>query len=77
VVTIFRNCLRHNSLKNFTIAKIAKASQNISMEPLKLPAEEEIRAAIRQGEEETVALIGILLQIIATQAVRIQALKIN
>ena len=60
-----------SSLKNFTIAKTVKASQNIGMEPLKLPAEEEIQAAIRQGEEEAVALIGSLLQIIALQAVRI------
>jgi len=60
-----------SSLKNFTIVKTVKASQNIGMEPLKLPAEEEIQAAIRQGEEEAVALIGSLLQIIALQAVRI------
>lgn len=45
------------------------------MEPLKLPAEEEIQAAIRQGEETTVAMIGSLIQIIVIQAVRIQALE--
>jgi transposase len=45
------------------------------MEPLKLPTEEEIRAAIRQGEDATVALISSLIQIIAIQAARIQALE--
>ncbi len=60
---------------NFTIVKIDKASQNRGMEPLRLPTEEEIRAAIRQGEEAVVALISSLLQIIALQAARIQALE--
>jgi transposase len=45
------------------------------MEPLKLPTEEETRAAIHQGEDATVALISSLIQIIAIQAARIQALE--
>lgn len=45
------------------------------MQPLKLPTEEEIRAAIRQGEDATVALMSSLIQIIAMQAARIQALE--
>src|SRR3972149_7893183 len=43
------------------------------MEILRLPSEEEIRAAISQGEEAVVSLISSLLQIIAIQAARIQA----
>ena len=45
------------------------------MEPLKLPTEEEIRAAVGQGEDTTIALISSLIQIIAVQAVQIQALE--
>lgn len=60
---------------NFTIVKIDKASQNKGMEPLRLPTEEEIQAAIRQGEDAAVSLIGGLLQIIALQATRIQDLE--
>lgn len=45
------------------------------MQTLKLPDEGEIRAAIRQGEEATVELIGSLLRVIAIQAARIQALE--
>jgi transposase len=45
------------------------------MEPLKLPNEEEIRATIRLGEDATVSLISSLIQIIAIQAARIQALE--
>ena len=60
---------------NINIAKIVKASQNIGMERLQLPTEEEIRAAIRQGEDATAALISSLIQIITIQAVRIQALE--
>jgi len=60
---------------NFTIAKIDKASQNRDMEPLRLPTDEEIRAAIRHGEEAVVSLVGSLLQIIVLQAARIQALE--
>jgi len=60
---------------NFNIAKIAKARDNRDMEPLKLPSEEEIRAAVRQGEDATITLITSLLQIIVVQAARIQALE--
>ena len=45
------------------------------MESLRLPTEEEIRATIRHGEEAVVSLISSLLQIIALQAARIQALE--
>jgi transposase len=45
------------------------------MESLRLPSEEEIRAAISQGEEAVVSLISSLLQIIVLQAARIQALE--
>jgi transposase len=45
------------------------------MEPLQLPTEEEIRAAIRQGEDATVAVIRSLIQMIVLQAARIQALE--
>jgi len=60
---------------NFTIGKIAKIRQNKGMEKLSLPSEAEIRAAIRQGEEVVIALTSGLLQIIAIQAARIQALE--
>ncbi|OGO34896.1 MAG: hypothetical protein A2W35_20825, partial [Chloroflexi bacterium RBG_16_57_11] len=60
---------------NFNIAKIAKASDNRCMEPLKLPSEEEIRTAVQQGEDATITLISSLLQIIVVQAARIQALE--
>jgi transposase len=45
------------------------------MEPLRLPTEEEIRATVGQGEDAVVSLISSLLQIIALQAARIQALE--
>jgi len=45
------------------------------MGPLRLPTEEEIRAAIHQGEEAVVSLVSSLLQIIVIQAARIQALE--
>jgi transposase len=45
------------------------------MDPLRLPSEEEIRVAISQGEEAVVSLISSLLQIIAIQVARIQALE--
>jgi transposase len=60
---------------NINIAKIAKASDNIGVQSLKLPSEEEIRSAIRQGEDTTVELISSLLHIIIVQAARIQALE--
>jgi transposase len=60
---------------NSTIVKIDKASQNKGMEPLRLPTEEEIRTAIRQGEEAVITLVSSLLQIIVLQAARIEALE--
>src|SRR4030067_1008491 len=45
------------------------------MEPLYLPTEAEIRAAICQGEEAVVSLISSWLQLIVIQAARIQALE--
>jgi transposase len=45
------------------------------MEPLHLPTEEEIRAAVRRGEDAIVSLVSSLLQIIVLQAARIQALE--
>lgn len=45
------------------------------MEALRLPSEEEIRAAVRQGEEAVVGLVSSLLQVIILQAARIQALE--
>ena len=47
----------------------------MGMEPLRLPSEEEIRAAIRQGEDAVIALVSSLLQIIAIRVARIQALE--
>jgi hypothetical protein len=60
---------------NCTIVKIDKASQNRGTESLRLPTEEEIRAAVRQGEDAFVSLMSSLLQIIAIQAGGIQALE--
>lgn len=57
------------------IVKIVKARQNIGVEHLQLPTEEEIRGAMRQGEDATAALISSLIQIITIQAIRIQALE--
>ena len=45
------------------------------MESLRLPTEEEIRAAIGQGEDAVISLVSSLLQVIALQAARIQALE--
>ena len=44
------------------------------MESLRFPTEEEIRAALSQGEDAVISLVSSLLQIIALQAARIQAL---
>jgi len=60
---------------NFTIVKIAKASQNKGMERLRLPTEEEIRAAVRQGEDAVVLLVSNLIQVIIMLAARVQALE--
>lgn len=45
------------------------------MEPLHLPSEEEIQAAVHQGEEAVISLISSLLQVIAIQAAHIQVLE--
>ncbi len=60
---------------NITIVKIAKASDNIGMEPLRLPTEEEIRAAAREGEDAVVALVSSLVEAIALLSAEVQALK--
>jgi transposase len=60
---------------NFTIVKIDKVSQNRGVEPLRLPTGEEIRVAIRQGEDAVISLVSSLLQIIVFQAARIQAME--
>ncbi len=60
---------------NFNIVKIAKASDNIGMEPLHLPTEEEIRAAAREGEDAVVALVSSLVEAIAVLSAEVQALK--
>ena len=45
------------------------------MKSLPLPTEEEIRAAIRQGEDATVALVSNLLEVISLLAARVQSLE--
>lgn len=45
------------------------------MKPLQLPTEEEIRAAIRQGEDATVTLVSNLLEVISLLAIRVQGLE--
>jgi hypothetical protein len=60
---------------NITIVKIDKASQNMGMEPLQLPSEEEIRTAVRQGEDAVVQLVSGLIQVIVVLAARVQALE--
>ena len=45
------------------------------MEPDHTPTEEEIRVVVRKGEDAVVSLISDLLQVIAFQAARIQALE--
>jgi hypothetical protein len=41
---------------NFTIVKIVQIRQNQGMEPLRLPTEEEVRAAAHRGEEAVVLI---------------------
>jgi transposase len=60
---------------NNNIVKIAKTSDNIGMEPLRLPTEEEIRAAAREGEDAVVALVSSLVEAIALLTAEVQALK--
>ena len=45
------------------------------METLRIPTEEEIRAAVRQGEDAVVLLAGGLIQVILVLAARVQALE--
>lgn len=45
------------------------------MKPLPLPTEEEVRAAIGQGEAATVALVSNLLEVISLLAARVQSLE--
>jgi hypothetical protein len=60
---------------NFNIVKIAKVSDNIGMEPLRLPTEEEVRAATREGEDAVVGLVSSLVEAIALLSAEVQALK--
>ena len=45
------------------------------MEPLHLPTEEEVRAAIREGEDAVIALVASLVKVIEVLATRQQALE--
>lgn len=45
------------------------------MEPLRLPSEEAVRAAVREGEEAVVALVANLVKVIEVLAARQQALE--
>jgi transposase len=45
------------------------------MQPLRLPTEEEVRAAVREGEEAVIALVASLVKVIEALAARQQALE--
>ncbi|HVP21492.1 MAG TPA: DUF6444 domain-containing protein, partial [Anaerolineaceae bacterium] len=45
------------------------------MRPYRIPSEEEVRAAARQGEDAVVLLVNDLVQIITDLAGRVQALE--
>ena len=45
------------------------------MEPLRMPTEEEIRAAAREGEDAVVALVSSLVEAIALLSVEVEALR--
>jgi hypothetical protein len=45
------------------------------MEPLHVPTEEEVRAAMREGEEAVIALVASLVKVIEVLATRQQALE--
>src|SRR3989304_5411829 len=57
---------------NFNIVKIAKAEDNIGMEPIRLPSDEEISAAYDQGKE---AVIKLFHQTLGNLAERFQRLE--
>jgi transposase len=61
---------------NIAIAKNKKAIENRGMPQQRIPrTEEEIRAIVRQGEDEVVAMVGELLQIITILANKVQELE--
>ncbi len=45
------------------------------MEPLRLPTEEEVRAATREGEDALVGLVSSLVEAIGLLSAEVQALK--
>lgn len=45
------------------------------MRPLRLPTEEEVRAAVREGEDAVVSLVASLVKVIEVLAARQQALE--
>src|SRR4030065_2866229 len=57
---------------NFNIVKIAKAEDNIGMEPIRLPSDEESSAAYDQGKE---AVIRLFHQTLGNLAERLQKLE--
>jgi transposase len=57
---------------NINIVKIAKAEHNIGMGAIRLPSEEEIRAAYRQGEDAVVQLFFETVGKLATQMQELQ-----
>ena len=57
---------------NFNIVKIAKTEHNIDMESMRIPGEEEIRAAFRQGED---AVVKLFFETLGKLAERIQRLE--
>ena len=66
---------------NFTIVKIVQFSQNQGMEMSRIPTEEEVRVAARQGEEAVVALfislVGSWIEVLQQQQETIQRLEVR
>ncbi len=58
-----------------TRAKNDKVSENKGMETFRLPSEEEIWVAFRQGEDAVVQIVSGLIQVIVMLAARVQALE--
>src|SRR4030067_1105226 len=56
----------------FNIVRIAKAEHNIDMEGMRIPSEEEIRAAFRQGED---AVVKLFFETLGKLVERIQKLE--